>query len=215
MTMDQKLLLDQKWKKLMKLAGYFRFVPFLDFAVATGSMAVGNVKESSDFDALISVEKGRIFTVRYIINFVFSLLGKRRLDDLEDSSPDKLCFNHFVTEETWRIKPINSLSVTISRNWVPLWGNKEKIKKFLKINSTTEENLEGNLLDLRFSEKPKSVAAKIAEKALGGRGGDFLENKVIGVISRKRLGKYLAGKPRGERVIVSEKEMEFHFNPKF
>ncbi len=214
MTMDQKLLLDQKWKKLVKLASSFRFVPFLNFVIVTGSMAVGNVKEGSDFDLLISVKKGRMFTARYAVNLVFSLLGKRRPDDFEETKKDKLCLNHFVTEATWKIKPINPYSATIYKNWVPLWGNRTKIEKFLTLNSDYDPNMRMHVHDLRFNDGNESRFAKILEKFLSGGLGDFLENKITSVIAKRRLKRYLDGKQGSGRFVLSDNELEFHSNPK-
>jgi predicted nucleotidyltransferase len=212
--MDQKLLLDLKWKKLKKLAKYFAFVPFLDFVVVTGSMAVGNVKENSDFDLLVSVKEGRMFTARYCINLIFSLLGKRRPDDLEETKSDKLCLNHFVTETTWIIKPINAYSTIIYRNWVPLWGNEEKIEKFLTLNSKYDPNAKIHLEDLRFGGGKKNAAARSLERLLDGTIGDFVEKNVAGAIAKRRLSRYLAKKEGNGRFILNEQELEFHSNPK-
>ncbi len=212
--MDQKLLLDLKWKKLRKLARYFSFAPFLDFVVVTGSMAVGNVKENSDFDLLVSVKEGRMFTARYCINFIFSLLGERRLDDLEETKSDKLCLNHFVTETTWNIKPINAYSATIYRNWVPLWGSKEKIGEFLALNSQFDANAKMNLEDLRFCGEKKSIPARLMERILGGTAGDFIEKDIAGAIAKRRLARYLTKKKGSGRFILNDRELEFHSNPK-
>ncbi len=212
--MDQKLLLDLKWKKLRKLAKYFAFVPFLDFVVVTGSMAVGNVKENSDFDLLVSVKEGRMFTTRYCINLIFSLLGERRPDDLEETKSDKLCLNHFVTEATWSIKPINAYSAVIYRNWVPLWGDEQKIEKFLILNSGYDPNAKTHLEDLRFRKGKKNAVARSLERSLGGTIGDLIEKNVAGAIAKKRLSKYLARKEGSGRFILNERELEFHSNPK-
>ncbi len=212
--MDQKLLLDQKWKKLVKLAGSFRFAPFVDFVIVTGSMAVGNVKESSDFDLLIAVQEGRMFTARYAVNVIFSLLGKRRPDDFEETKRDKLCLNHFVTEATWKITSINPYSATIYRNWVPLWGDKAKIEKFFVLNSDYDPNMAMHLSDLRFNGKKKSPGAKVLENMLGGTAGDFLEKNVAGAIAKRRLRRYLAAKQGTGRFVLSDQELEFHSSPK-
>ncbi|MCL4399676.1 nucleotidyltransferase domain-containing protein [Patescibacteria group bacterium] len=214
MNTKKLLALDLKWKKLIKLADFFRFIPFIDFVAATGSMAVGNVNENSDFDVLISVRRGRIFTARYMVNFFFSIIHGRRLDDVEGSSPDKLCFNHFITENTWELKPLNSYSNEIYKNMVPLWGDEEKIKNFLNKNSAYGDSMEKLTEDLRFNSKNKSFIAKLIEFFLKNLLGDFLENKIIGPISKKRLERYLASKSKGGRVIVTGEELEFHFNPK-
>lgn len=211
---DRTILLDQKWKKLRKTAKHFRLVPFLDFVIVTGSMAVGNVTEGSDFDLLISVKEGRMFTARYAINFIFSILGKRRPDDFEETKSDKLCLNHFVTEAAWKMNPINEYSATIYRNWVPLWGDEKKIERFLALNADYDPNMPMRLADLRYGGGKKSIAAEALEKILGGAAGDFLEKNVAGAVAKRRLRRYLAAKQGKGRFVLSDQELEFHSNPK-
>ena len=43
----------------------FQYVPF-DFVFAAGSMAMGTVRQDSDFDVLVGVRHGRIFTARFL-----------------------------------------------------------------------------------------------------------------------------------------------------
>ncbi len=212
--MDQKLLLDQKWKKLTKLGGLFRFVPFIEFVVATGSMAVGNVTENSDFDVLVSVKGGRMFTARYALNLLFSILGRRRLKDSEEPQKDKLCFNHFVTEPTWAIRPINSYSTTIAKNWVPIWGDKAELGRFFARNSRNGMDLAAHIYDLRFNDSKKSFLAKAAEKFLAGKTGDFWESNIAGAIAKRRLRRYVAARLGSGRSVVNDHELEFHFYPK-
>jgi predicted nucleotidyltransferase len=203
------LLWDIKWRKIKKLSSFFAYFPFIDFVLVSGSMATGNVKPSSDFDLLISVKEGRLFFTRYVLNAFFSLLGKRRKDDLKTSSPDKLCFNHFITRPTWKLKPFDDYGPIIYKNLVPLWGDKEKILAFFRENLEYNEKLERNIYDLRYNEREKHFFAKIMEKILGGKIGDFLE-KISRHFALKRLNNYLKDK-KGGRVIVSDKELEFHF----
>lgn len=208
---DTKRLLcwDLKWKKLRKLSSFFAFFPFVEFVIVSGSMATGDVKEHSDFDVIVSVKKGRLFLTRYLLNMFFSLLGKRRKDDIKHSSPDKFCFNHFVTKNSWLLKPIDSYGPIIYKNLIPLWGNENKIREFLKINSIYKVGLEENIYDLRYNKKPQTLFAKFLERILGGKLGDYVE-KISQLIALRRLNRYLSEK-KAKRVIISDKELEFHF----
>ncbi|MEK7162428.1 MAG: hypothetical protein AAB730_01045 [Patescibacteria group bacterium] len=220
------LILDLKWKKFLRIARWFRFAPFLKFVLANGSMVLNVANENSDFDVLVAVENGRIFTVRYILNFIFSVLKARRLDDIKGSSPDKLCFNHFITAPTYKRRGLNEYGAELYRNLVPLYGNEKDIREFFEanreygINPHTLSrgvregvgiNPELNLLDLRFRESQPNIFAMILEWILGGRRGDFVEKKIAEPIARRRLAKYLGQKIKKEKVIVSEDELEFHF----
>ncbi len=53
----QKLLLDLKWRKFLKLTKWFRFVPFVKFVMANGSMVLGTADKNSDFDVLIATDR--------------------------------------------------------------------------------------------------------------------------------------------------------------
>ncbi|MDZ4231209.1 MAG: hypothetical protein U1C52_00240, partial [Patescibacteria group bacterium] len=58
-------LYDRKWSKFLRKVKLFRFVPFVEFVLASGSLATGKVHEGSDFDVMVGVRPGRIFTARF------------------------------------------------------------------------------------------------------------------------------------------------------
>jgi predicted nucleotidyltransferase len=210
-TLRQRLLLDLKWRKFLKLAKWFRFVPFVKFVMANGSMVLGVADENSDFDVLVAAEEGRIFTVRYILNLIFSALRARRLDDIKGSSPNKLCFNHFITAPAYRKEGLNEYGAELYRNLVPLYGSENEMRKFFYANREYSPKAEMNLLDLRFQDTEPNIFARSLEWLLGGWFGDLIEKKIIEPIARKRLTGYLSQKTVKDRVIISEQELEFHF----
>ncbi len=210
----QDLLSDLKWKKLLRLAKWFRFAPFIEFVIASGSMAIGNVRASSDFDVLVGVRSGRIFTARYFLNFIFGLLGKRRLDDATDSSPDRFCFNHLITEVTFARGAPDTYDQLLYRNMVPLWGDSGAIRAFFRANTwcgVTELAAQ----NLRSLPDGRNIIGRLWELFLGGRFGDLVEYKLIAPIAKRRLAVYVSGKPQEGRVVVSDAELEFHFNLRY
>ena len=208
---EQDFLWDKKWQKLLCLRRWFDFLPFFDFVLVSGSMAFGNVSEKSDFDVLLGVKKGRIFIARYFAHFVFSLFDARRLDDEEGSSPDKLCFNHFVTGETFSKPPFNLYRHELYRNLIPFWGKKEVIKEFLRVNKWAEMSLD-SLNDLRYVPIRKNALNVLITVVLNGKFGDFLENKIFAPIAKQRLNRYLKKRQFIGRSVVSDIELEFHFD---
>jgi hypothetical protein len=211
-TIDRKkqdILLDKKWKKVVRLANWFKFVPFINFAIINGSMALGTVTPKSDFDVLIGVRDGRIFTARYLALFLFSLLGVRRRDDSEGSGPDKLCFNHFVTEKSFSKPSRNFYRCELYKTMVPIYGKKEEIVKFIKANEWS--GLEINAVyNLRYKESGAEWLKFILENILGSKLGNFLE-KLLKSVAVHRLSAYVKKRARG-RVNISDTELEFHFN---
>lgn len=211
----QDLFLDEKWKKLQSLSRWFRHVPFFEFVMASGSLSFGNVNANSDFDVLTGVRQGRIFTARYFASALFSLLHARRLDDLQASSPEKLCFNHFVTREVYEKEPHNYYRHELYRNMIPLWCEEKACAKFIEKNEWAGINKEA-LLDLHRVTRGKSAFARCIEWVLRGRLGDLVETRIARPIAMKRLSAYLShknadSKDFGERVILSDEELEFHF----
>lgn len=206
----QYLLYDLKWRKLLKLAEWFRFLPFIEFVMASGSMALGNVDEKSDFDLLVGVKQGRMFTARYFALALFTLLGVRRMDDDPESSPDKLCFNHFVTSSVYAKPPFNTYRRELYRNLVPVFGNVERIREFFKANKWCGRD-GGKVLDLRYKYRERSGFGQFFEVLFGGRFGDWIENNILGPMAKQRLSEYVDKMPKTGRVVISNAELEFHF----
>lgn len=204
------LLHDLKWWKLLARAGWFRFLPFIEFVMVSGSMALGNVTEKSDFDLLVGVRNGRMFTARYFALALFTLLGLRRINDDPKSSPDKFCFNHFVTEHAYSKPPYNAYRRELYRNLVPIAGDPERIRAFFKANGWCGRKEDA--LDLRYRYPGKNAFARFLEFLLGGHIGDFLEIRIATPIAKRRLQKYVSKEGSGGRVVVTDEELEFHFH---
>ena len=112
--------LEEKWKKLLKLSKKFRYIPFVDFVLVSGSMAMGEAKENSDFDFIIGSRTGRIFTTRQLTAGLFELIGKRKKrESTKEEAKDKACFNHYVTPRGYCLKP------PYNEYWVSLYQNSD------------------------------------------------------------------------------------------
>lgn len=207
---EQDFLRDKKWKTLTRLSGWFKHIPFIEFVFVSGSMSMGNVHDRSDFDVVTGVRAGRIFTTRYIVSALFSLLRARRLDDLQESSPDKLCFNHFVTQATYEKEPHNYYRRELYRNLIPLWGSDDALQSFIARNKWADMN-PMMMQDEHRRMENKSSIGRALEAILGGTLGDVIETRIARPIAMKRLAAYHARKGEGERVVISDEELEFHF----
>lgn len=71
-----------------------RHVPFSRMVALTGSIAESRETEKSDIDFFIQVEKGHIFTARFIITFLLRLRGIARTDT---DITGKICLNWYAT----------------------------------------------------------------------------------------------------------------------
>jgi len=207
----QDVLRDTKWKKFLSEARRFRYIPFADFVFASGSMVIGNVKDSSDFDVIVGARHGRIFTVRFFSIILFGLLNERRKKlSHDEEAKDKLCFNHFVTEKSLRLSPPHHLYWhELYARLVPLYGEPAAIQKFFDANDWLPER-RAFLPDTRHFEG-SSAAKKVFERVLGGKLGDALE-AALRKIQLSRINRSMKKEIDGfrPRIRVSDDELEFH-----
>lgn len=208
--LNQDFLLDLKWKKLSHYARLFRHVPFIEFALASGSMALGNVAPLSDFDVLVGVRDGRMFISRYCLLALFSLFRMRRPDD-KKASPNRFCFNHFVTENAFAKPPYNTYRQELYRNLVPIWGKQETLKRFFKATASWSGSVTNVPNTERYVGGKPSLFRRTLEWTLSGIIGDQLEKFVAG-IAKRRLERYVKNHPVNGRAVVSDAELEFHFS---
>ena len=203
----------EKWRLLKKRARRFRRVPFLEFAIVSGSMALGSAAEYSDFDAVLGCRRGRIFTVRFFAHLIFTLGGAgRRAGDSKQKSKDKFCFAHFMTPAGYRLSGPHTFAwEEIYRNLVPVYGQTEAVEDFFRVNGWAERAI--TPLDWRWIPAGRSFLRSALELLLGGFFGDGVE-KILRFWQIRRINqsrKFPAfGLDHPNRLYVSDEELEFH-----
>lgn len=201
-----------KWSKFLGRVWPFKFIPFIDLVFAAGSLATGNINENSDFDVIVGVRRGRIFTARFLCILFFELIGWRRgKNDKAESASDKICLSHFVTPDSFRLSPPhNNYWKILYSSLVPVYGSPELIQKFWDAN----QDWIGKRIIYQNNErhlyKKKGLIKKFKEFLLSGKIGDLIEKK-LRKIQIERIGKSLKTeigyKPR---LIFTDNELEFH-----
>lgn len=209
----QKVLYDEKWIKFLRRTWPLRFIPFVDFALAAGSMATGNVSLKSDFDVLTGARTGRIFTARFFSVLIFGLLGWRRkkLSHKEDAS-DKICLNHFVTKAAYRLSgPHDAYWKNLYQSLVPIYGGHSYINDFFSANRDWIGDGRVFVDDLRHERAGAAKPRVLVEWLFSGKAGDVLE-KFLRKIQIRRIEKGLKNDPPGykPRIIYGDNELEFH-----
>ena len=202
---------EQKWKKFLKRVRLFRFVPFTDFVMASGSLATGKIKEGSDFDVLVGVRYGRIFTNRFFAHVIFGLLGYRRPGHgHEGNVKDKICLNHFVTSASYREDgPYSEYVKNLYQNLAPVMGDEDLIGYFFERNDWMEPKRIYKA-DKRFLGEGSSWFKNLLEFLLGNSIGDRIE-KLLGDWQKKRaIGGLPEEMPKGARFVCNDEELEFH-----
>ena len=121
----------------MRRARLFAFIPFVEIVFVAGSMAMGSASEDSDFDFIIGVKTGRIFTARFFCWLFFGIFGWRRKKGADGrESKDKFCFSHFVAPERYCLsEPHNEYWKKLYLSLIPVYGNPGQIQKFYDANA--------------------------------------------------------------------------------
>lgn len=208
-----KDLKEEKWSKLLNRVERFKHIPFVDFVIVAGSMAMDDIHKDSDFDLIIGAKSNRIFTVRMFSSFAFEIDGTRRKNsDTKKEAKDKICLNHFVTPESYKLEPpYNQYWKDLYKNLVPVYGNKNKIKAFFESNNWAGD-IESNFN--KWIGEEKSFFRKFLELTFHGISGNIQE-KIFKTYQIKRieknLSKNLGYKPR---VKYDNTEIRFHMDTK-
>ncbi len=216
MTLEQsetQVLCDKKWRKFLKRARKFKFIPFVDLVFGAGSLALGNVTKDSDFDVLVGVRQGRIFSTRFfcLLFFGFFGLARTRLDHGKNAC-DKICFNHFITENAYALTPPYSESwKDLYINLIPVYGSIEKINYFWETNSSWLCIRKKWNDDLRYIGNNNSWMKNCLEMILYGVIGDVLEF-ILKYFQIKKIEHSLSitGLGYSPRVLYNDNELEFH-----
>ncbi|MAF80215.1 hypothetical protein CL629_04005 [bacterium] len=199
---------EEKWEKLLAERRIFNWIPFIDFALVAGSMAMGEETEDSDFDIILGCKTGRMFTARACTVALFSLAGKRRKSAYsKEESKDKFCFNHFVTKDSYTLRPpYNAYWQTLYQNLVPIYGKEAEARKFFEANKWSEKK--EIAFDKRWGPKKLNVFQWISESVLKSPLGDLLEK----ILKKYQLERINRKKPNTEnaRVYADETELELH-----
>ncbi|MBI3046574.1 MAG: hypothetical protein HYY86_03515 [Candidatus Harrisonbacteria bacterium] len=210
-------LYNQKWQKFLGRIWPFNFIPFVELVLAAGSLATGNMNENSDFDVIIGVRQGRIFTARFFCWLTFGMFGWRakhpayKSNESYKSYRNKICFNHFVTPKAYRLSPPhNEYWKKLYESLIPVYGSPEAIQKFFDANSDWMGSQRIYQDNPRHKYKKSGWIKCFREWLLGGRFGDWAERKLKAIqIKRieRNLKTQIGHKPR---IIFNDNELEFH-----
>lgn len=217
-------LFEQKWKILSRRMWLFRYIPFIDFVLVAGSMAMGNPKENSDFDVIVGVKYGRIFTVRFLCWLLFGALGlyaRHNGANHPRRYKNKLCFNHFVTEESYKLSgPYNAYWQKLYQSLIPMYGSPVAIRSFQDANAAWAGAPKSGIYNPKDKYR-KNFIKLFLEKAFIGHLGYFIETKLKALqvksieksIKRKLNPKsrfFMGGSEYKPRIRYGDDELEFH-----
>ena len=203
-----------KWKKFLKTARWFQAVPYLRGMLASGSMALGNTDNESDFDVLAVAQAGRLYTCRVLLSLAASLFGARR-KRFDKTAPDKFCFNHYITDASLLIRHESLYNAQTYIHLKPVLIGDDLFEDFYASNLWLNKyvyNFRPANLFIRRSVKPSIALRSIAVL------GEFFLNNKLGDLLETFLKKYqhdrIKSNPvtyeKGGRIVFNDGELEFH-----
>jgi hypothetical protein len=93
-----------KIKKLRRTVWFLKFIPFVRMVGVTGRLAIKSAEADSDWDVLVVLRHGKIWTGRTLVTAILQVMGKRRHGD---KIRDRVCLNYFVTDESLELATQN------------------------------------------------------------------------------------------------------------
>ncbi len=204
----------RKWKKFLRTVKYLALAPYLRGVFASGSMAIDNTTEESDFDVLIIVRSGRLYTCRFFLWAISSLLGIRRKKN-QKVAPDKLCFNHYVTDDNLYINHESIFNAQTYINLKPAMIKPEILDQFYVANLWLNNHAYNFRSQRNFvgrDIKPSGIFiifAKTSEFILDFSIGNTLE-MVLKYGQQKRIKSDPVIHESGGRIVFTDWELEFH-----
>lgn len=101
-TLFRAKISQQKINQQLPLLKFLGSLPWIQYLGISGSASMLNAKEEDDLDLFVITKANQLWTARFFLIILTSLIGKRRLR-LATKVKDKLCLNLFFSEENLNI----------------------------------------------------------------------------------------------------------------
>lgn len=217
-------LAQQKWKIARKIVRLLAWLPFVRMIGGSGSLAMYNTEPASDLDLFIVVKKNRIWTARLFLLIVSQFSGRRR-KYWDEVAPDKVCLNHYVTDESLLMSSDvrNLYTAQLYTKLVPLMGI-EMYKKWMEANEPWIRQWimypDAPILPSRLYLRVYAGLVrgqKMAESFLMEFPGDVIE-RVAEITQSWAIKKHdqwrrsASNLVQHDRVVISNTELAFHPN---
>lgn len=213
--LERHVLAQRKWKIIRRVALLLAAVPFVRMIGVTGSLALSHTRPESDLDLFFVVRAGRIWVARLFVVLVTQLTGRRR-KHWDREAPDKVCLNHYITDDSLLMpSAVRSLyTAVLYTHVVPLVGlevyrdwqrsNAVWIKRWLMYSPSPM------LLPRHTVSVPGSVLwfRHWLELLFLEPLGDVLE-RWAGRVQRRTIGRHTVP-GRSGRIAISDRELAFH-----
>jgi len=208
MTENDRYWQVAKMARAEAARGRLGTIPFVDFVLVAGSVAMGNPTADSDIDVILGCRAGRIWTVRLFAIAILELAGlRRRAGDSKTDARDRLCLSHFLTPESYRLMPpYNEYWETLYRRLVPFAGDTGIIGAFFAANAAWRK---GEPESTYHTLPLGNWLRKFFEWLLSGWLGNRFES-FARMLQKRRIERNLPGPETKPRIRFDDAELEFH-----
>jgi len=200
----------QKWKIAKRAIKWLAYVPYVEAIFASGTLAMNNCDELSDLDVLVVAKHGRIWTTRFLVSGMMSLLRVRRKWS-DKIAPDKICLNHYITDKSLQIPFENIYNAQTYVNLKPILIRDPKIiSRFYNENIWIEKYIVDPVAPKTSNlKKVNNWAVRIGEIILNSWIGNWLEVKLKKYQIRRIIANPLTTNPNGH-IVYSDEMLAFH-----
>lgn len=210
---EKDKLANKKWKKFLQVVKYLQLAPYLKAVFASGSLAYNNPGPKSDFDVLVVIKSGRLYTGRLFLWLISSLLGVRR-GRFDTIAPDKLCFNHYLADDNLKFSHQSLFIAQSITNMKPvMFSSNNILSKFSGCNKWVNSYCYHfkSVDEYRSAKRFKIMIwlPKIYEILIDKLFGNFIEG-IAKLFQQRRIRNNPATYQPGGRVVFNNNELEFH-----
>lgn len=172
----------------------------------SGSLAQNKVTKQSDIDFFFISKQKQIWTARF---FVFLWLKLHKEISTEKNHSEKICPNHFISEDNLEIQEKDAYSANLFSHNIPLFDPENIFPHFVQENQKWVqqfgESFDGKYLKIKLKTVNISKKQSFFFKSLE------LFLKYIQINKIKRNKQFNLPKAK---IILTEKELRFHPKPK-
>ena len=208
---ERERLAKRKWERTYHIMRWLRAVPFIRITFASGSLSMNNTDEQSDLDIIIVARHGHIWLARLFTLLILAILGARRRHS-DTVAPDKMCPNHFITDESLAI-PFRSLyTAQLYANLLPVIVTDQRLlEEFESANQWVKDYLyQWHMSRSGIFEPGLSSSVRLAgERLFARKFGDWLERRAAMWQRRRIATRQLAIRPGGHLTYTDE-SLAFH-----
>lgn len=172
----------------------------------SGSLAEGNASKKSDIDFFFIAKKNQIWTARFFVFLWLKIFGEITRPN---QHAEKICPNHFITEDALEIQEKDAYSAHIFCHNIPLYDPENIFPRFAQKNQCWVQKFGESFEGKYLSPKIKPLKHPRRRAVLYY----FLE-WFLAKVQKTKIKHNPDFKLPGAKIVLSEKELRFHPKPK-